>query len=373
MPSVADCLRQHAPAYYKQFGRRIPLGHRKTIDAITRCGTGKLGHVVYECDRCGTHHRVPRSCGNRHCPECQHHKTAEWVAKQIERLLPVHYFLVTFTVPREVRSVLRAHQRDGYDAIFDCGSQSMIHVASATRALRGCRLGFFGVLHTWGRDPMVYHPHVHFVVPGGGVNESESRWQATPNDFFVHHGTLIRVYREKFKDEMKRLGLYDQIPRSAWRKKWVVDIEPVGDGRGTVKYLAPYVNRVAISNNRIIACDETSVTFRYKPSKKKYDKERQVDGTEFVRGFAQHVLPSGLKKIRYYGWMTPNSRLSHEEIRWMVMLFLGWTIWLGSRLPECQERLRPKCECGGTLYAIAVTGPGGRTLAEFSVDYLDSG
>lgn len=140
-----------------------------------------------------------------------------------------------------------------------------------------------------------------------------------------------------------------------------------------MKYLAPYVNRVAISNNRIVDCDEASVTFRYKPSKKRYFKERKASGLEFVRGFAQHILPSGLKKIRYYGWMTPNSRLGNEEIRWMVMLFLGWTIWLGGRLPDCEERPRPKCDCGGALHAIAVTGPGGSVLAEFSVDYLDSG
>ncbi|KAA1256887.1 hypothetical protein LF1_58180 [Rubripirellula obstinata] len=173
MSSVALALRVHAPEYLERFGDRVPLGHRKVLGCITRCRTGELGGVQFQCDSCGSDHWVGRSCGNRHCPNCQKNKTSDWLAKQTDRLLPVHHFLVTFTVPEELRSLLRSNQREGYAAIFACGSETIRDVGSATRSLKGCELGFFGVLHTWGRDPTVYHPHVHFVVPG---EESIRNW-----------------------------------------------------------------------------------------------------------------------------------------------------------------------------------------------------
>ena len=204
MPTVADCLRQHAPAYLAKYGQAVPLGHRKVIAAITRCRTGELGGVQYECCDCGITRWVGRSCGNRHCPNCGKDKTAAWLDKQTRRLLPVHHFLVTFTVPKELRSVLRRHQPDGYTALFGAGAESIRDVGSATKSLRDCQLGFFGVLHTWGRDPGVYHPHVHFVVPGGGVREDCTRWQSTPENFLVHHATLIN---DRWRDSVTAIDL----------------------------------------------------------------------------------------------------------------------------------------------------------------------
>jgi len=312
MVSVAECLRQHAPAYLKQFGDDVPIGHRKVISSITRCRTGELGHVQYECRRCGREHWVGRSCGNRHCPNCDKEKTYAWLEKQTSRLITVHHFLITVTVPKELRCVLRSSQAEGYRALFDAGSESIRDVGSATRALQGCQLGFFGVLHTWGRDPMVYHPHVHFVVPGGGVKLDDQghaiSWQATPKNFLFHHGTLVNVYKAKLADQFRACGLYNHVPPEAWRKTFVVDIEPVGDGQAVLKYLAPYVHRVAISDSRITDCDESSVTFRYRPSGTREVKERRVKGTEFVRGFVQHTLPPRFQKIRHYGWMSANSK-----------------------------------------------------------------
>ena len=153
MASVADCLRQHAPAYVKKFGERMPFMHRKVIRAIMRCRTGELGGVLYECDGCGRRHWVGRSCGNRHCPTCQVGKTSAWLEKQTSRLLPVHHFLVTFTVPEELRPVLRANQKNGYDAIFQAGRKTLQSLATNQRWLGTSKLGFFGVLHTWGRSP----------------------------------------------------------------------------------------------------------------------------------------------------------------------------------------------------------------------------
>jgi len=377
VPTVADCLRQHAPAYLAKYGEAVPSGHRKVIAAITRCRTGELGGVQYECCDCGITRWVGRSCGNRHCPNCGKDKTAAWLDKQTRRLLPVHHFLVTFTVPKELRSVLRRHQRDGYSALFGAGAESIRDVGSATKSLRDCLLGVFGVLHTWGRDPGVYHPHVHFVVPGGGIREDRSRWQSTPENFLVHHATLIKTYKAKLADALRACGLYDQVPAAAWKAKFVVDIKPVGNGQAVLTYLAPYVHRVAISDSRIVACDETSVTYRYTPSGTKRPEIRRVEGIEFVRGFVQHTLPRGFQKVRYYGWMSPNSRIKLDEVRWLVWLFLGWTYWLASgHAPQEPPHRKPivGCPaCGGPMRVVGVSYQPITTLPEHAIAYLDSG
>lgn len=270
-------------------------------------------------------------------------------------MLATHHFLVTFTVPEAVRRVLRTHQREGYAAIFNCGSDTIHGILANPKFLDSRNVGFFGVLHTWGRDPMVYHPHVHFVVPGGGVSNDGTQWLATPKNFLFHHGSAIKVYREKFKAAMKRAGLYDQIPAHVWKQKWVVDIKPVGDGKAVLKYLAPYVYRVAISDNRIVRCNEQGVTFRHTPSGTKRSKRRTVSGEEFTRGFLQHVLPSGFQKVRHYGWKSQNSRTSVALVKWLVWLHLGWTYWLGSGLAPQPPAPKPtiRCvECGGALRVI---------------------
>ena len=191
---------------------------------------------------------------------------------------------MTFTVPEALRWVLRESQGDGYRALFQASADSIRDVGAATKSLRGCQLGYFGVLHTWGRDPMVYHPHVHFVVPGGGVVLDDAghanRWESTPENFLFHHGTLIKVYGAKLADALRECGLYDQVPREIWNQQFVVDIQPVGDGQAVLKYLAPYVNRVAISDSRIIAYDDSSVTYRYRPSGSNTWKQRTVRTAE---------------------------------------------------------------------------------------------
>jgi hypothetical protein len=254
-------------------------------------------------------------------------------------------------------------------------------VGAATKSLSGCQLGFFGVLHTWGRDPIIYHPHVHFVVPGGGVKLDEqgraTAWQSTPENFLFHHETFIRVYKAKLADELRASGLYDEVPVEAWRGKFVVDIKPVGNGQAVLKYLAPYVHRVAISDRRIVAVDEQSVTFTYTPSGAHREKPRRVTGEEFVRGFTQHVLPRGLQKIRHYGWMGANCRTSLDEVKWLVWLFLGWVYWLASGhapQPTAAPQQLPVCPaCGGSMRQVYVVHFNVRSLVEFSQAYFDSG
>jgi len=223
----------------------MPLAHHKVLSAITRCRTGELGGSLYQCDGCGRRHWVGRSCGNRHCPACQHEKSSAWLEKQTARLLPVHYFLVTFTVPEALRRTLRANQRDGYKAIFDAGSGTIRKLATNPRFIGTSNVGFFGVLHTWGRDIQTYHPHVHFVVPGGGVSEDGLTWLSSPTNFLFPVSAASTVYRAKFRDAMQAAGLLAAIDPKVWTQRWQVNVQAVGDGRASLKYLAPYVYRVA--------------------------------------------------------------------------------------------------------------------------------
>lgn len=381
MPTVADCLRQHGDAFLRQCHEKVTLQQRKVLSAIQRCRTGELGHVIFECHQCHHQHWVGRSCGNRHCPNCQHEKTQQWLQKQADRLVPVHHFLVTFTVPEELRGLLRACPREGYEAIFSAGSETIQDLLKNPRWLGSDNIGFFGVLQTWGRDPMVFHPHVHFVVPGGGLNTDGSRWLSTPTSFLFPAAAAGTIYRQKFRELLRAAGLATNVDPAVWLKDWIVDVEPVHDGTAALKYLAPYVFRVAVSDNRILECAESTVTFRNTPSGTKTTETRTVEGWKFVRGFLQHVLPSGFRKIRYYGWMASHSRTTRDRVRWLVWLYRGWTYWLASGVapPPERHRNRIRCkDCGGTLSVTTMVAASGsvlwrRPLPDHALVYCDSG
>jgi hypothetical protein len=384
MPSVADALRRHAPQVLSRLAASPhAVAIRKAFAAIMRCRTGELGGVHWCCTTCQRTHWVGRSCGNRHCPTCGHDKTQQWLQRQSQKLLPgVHHFLVTFTVPRELAVVLRAHRRAGYEALFAASSQSLLDVMARTKSLKGTQPGFFGVLHTWGRDPLVYHPHVHYVVAGGGVVLDDSgrplEWKLTPANFLVHHGTLMRLYKTQLAEALRAAGLFDLVPAEVWTKPLVADIQPVDGGNSTLAYLAPYVHRVAISDQRIVAVDQDSVTYRYKPQKSRSVLTRTVSGREFVEGFAQHVLPTQFRKVRYYGWMASNSKAKLEELRMLVWFTLGWVYWLATahaRQTPVEPFPKVRCRsCGAAMRVVEVTNtPVTPTLASHALAYLDSG
>lgn len=364
MSSVSEALRVHGPEYLRRLpvtAATVPI--RKAFGAIMRCRTGELGVVRWQCARCQRRHWTGRSCGNRHCPTCGQEKTNAWIKRQQAKLMPgVHHFMITFTVPQPMRDVMHRHRREGYSALMAASADAIRLVASATRELKDCELGFFGVLHTWGRDPMVYHPHVHYVVPGGGVTVDEAGqatgWKSTSPGFFVHHGTLVRVYKAKLADQLRSRGLYDLVPSAAWQKKFVVDIQAVDSGRSVVDYLAPYVHRVAISNHRVVDVAAQSVTYQYKPTGSDRLETRTVSGQQFAAGLAQHILPTGLRKVRHHGWMSNHSRVSPEEVRMLVWAVLGWVYWMASGHAPRQTDPKPnppRCRvCGSPMRVTRV-------------------
>jgi hypothetical protein len=279
--------------------------------------------------------------------------------------------------------LVRANSRACYQALFDCGSQTITELASGQRFIGTDRLGFFGALHTWGRDFTVYNPHVHFVVPGGGVSSDGSKWLACPENFLLPEKAASLVFPGKFRDAMRDAGLEQESKSTdakAWLGKWTVHVEPVGNGQAALKYLAPYVYRVAISNNRIESADETHVRFRYTPSGTKVVKRRNVTGNEFVRRFLQHTLPSRFQRIRYYGFASQNCKLKFCWVQMLVWFYLGWCYLLAKQAPvEVPVKTPVRCrKCGGAMQLVAVTDGEGqvvyrRPLASHALAYLDSG
>jgi hypothetical protein len=333
----------------------MPPEQKKAMRAIMACRTGELGAVHYVCASCGHFHVMGRSCGNRHCPTCQQHKTKAWLEKQTETLLPCSYFLITFTVPMQLRPFVRAHQRFAYKTLFDASSEALKKLAADPKHMGANTAGFSGVLHTWGRT-LEYHPHVHYIVPGGGVLQTKNgaKWKPSRINFYVPVKALSVIYRAKFRDAIRQAGFLSQIDPAVWTQDWVVHSKAVGDGRTSLQYLAPYVFRVAISDRRIVRLDDTHVTFSYRKSGSKRSRTMTVTSTEFIRRFLQHVLPSGFQKVRHYGFLSPNSRASVEAVRWLVILWSGGVFVLCAAAAPIRFERQLQCPvCGGPLRIVA--------------------
>ena len=227
-------------------------------------------------------------------------------------LLPVVHFLVTFTLPEELRRVARSNQKTVYNILFRASSEALQKLALDERFVGG-RLGMVGVLHTWTRA-LIYHPHVHYIATGGGLSE-KGEWKRSREDFLVPVRALSVIFRAKFRDLLKKTELFDQVDARVWKKEWVVHSEPVGSGEAAFKYLAPYVFRVAISNSRILKLEDGQVTFKYKDSATDQVRFCPLSPEEFIRRFLQHVLPDRFVKVRYYGLLSPGNRHLLKRVR----------------------------------------------------------
>lgn len=365
MGTIGDIFRQFAPEYLRRFGDSMPQDHKKVIDAILRCRTLDNGTVVYRCEECGNNHTLNRSCGNRHCPQCQNHKTRLWLERQMARMLPGHHFMITFTVPEELRDFIRSHQRICYAALFAASAEAMKKLCRDPRHVGGDLPGFFGVLHTWGRQ-LQYHPHIHYIVPGGAISTDDGTWQRSKDHFFLPVKALSPIFRSKFMARMKKAGLADSVPKEVWQKQWNVNSQAVGKSETSIKYLAPYVFRVAISDRRIVKVADGRVFFTYKKHGSNRLRTMDLDALEFIRRFLQHVLPTGFMKVRYYGFMNPNAAVSLEEVKVKIQLAYGFVTPKQTTEPKAKTVLTCR-DCGSpvrylfaTLPALkSATGPSG--------------
>jgi hypothetical protein len=326
MVEMAEIFHLHGSQYRAKYGGKMLPSHRKVMRAIERCRTLALGGHVYVCQECDETQYQYHSCRDRHCPKCQNDKARLWLEKQQDLLFPVRYFLLTFTLPDELRRLARSHQKLFYALLFRTSASATQKLAYDPRFVGG-QIGMVGVLHTWGRN-LAYHPHVHYLVPAGGqaadgqtlrrepaVRRSGQAWLPASKNFFLPVKALSRIFRAKFRDALRKADCFDDIPTEVWAKEWVVHCQPVGQGLGTLKYLAPYIFRVAISNNRILKLAHGKVTFRYRATDTGKLRTSTLPAEEFIRRFLQHVLPKGFVKVRYYGFLAPGCRKRLAALR----------------------------------------------------------
>ncbi len=360
---INELFRTYSPEYIKLYGDAMPGEHIKVINAIINCRTEKYGIVIYDCEDCGKSHIVFRSCGNRHCPNCQNHKTRQWLEKQMKRQLPGHHFMITFTVPEQLQRFIRSNQRICYSAMFTASSNTMKKLAVDEKYIGGDLPGFFGVLHTWGRQ-MQYHPHIHYIAPGGALSKKNHVWHPSRIDFFLPIKAMSKIFKAKFRDEMKKSGLYSNIPPDVWKKDWNVNCKAVSNSEQSLEYLAPYVFKVAISNSRIVKVQDRKVFFKYKKKGSERWRTMSMKVMEFIRRFLQHVLPAGFMKIRYYGFLNPTSSVPLGKVSSLIELACGFE----ATLPESKiEPFQlPACPyCGGRLnYRVSILS--------FQLVYIDS-
>lgn len=317
MREVADVFRRYGDAYVQTYGASLLPSHRRALHDIRHCRTEVFGGHVSDCDHCGQRQYSYHSCKNRHCPKCQGDETEVWLNERRQELLAVPYFHVVFTLPKELHALVRRQQRKLYGVLMQAAAQSLLKLAADPRYVGG-RLGILAVLHTW-TTTLTYHPHVHCLVPGGGVSQ-DGRWVAARRDYLVPVKALAVVFRGMFLQILGRMFPHERIPNSVGTTRWVVYCKPTVQGTEKVlQYLARYVHRVAFANSRLLSLEDGQVTFRYQQRRERQWKTMTLSASEFIRRFLQHVLPRGTHKVRYYGIWNP----AHRALLRRVQLATG--------------------------------------------------
>ena len=353
---IQQIFSDYGEVYLQRYAQKMPSMQKKALLAIMNCRTKSLGGEVYHCQKCDKFHYSYHSCQNRHCVVCQNDKAQQWFSRQNKMRFPVPYFLSTFTLPRELRAIARSNQKLIYGLIFKASAEAMKVLARDKKYLHG-EMGMIGILHTWTRT-LIYHPHVHFLIPG--LSFCENRVKIIDKNFLLPVKALSLVFRAKFRDLLKEssASLFSEIPAAVWKKDWVVHCKSVGNGEKALLYLSRYLFRVGISNSRIESLKEGVVTYKYMESKKDTTlggatlggatRYIQVSALEFIRRFLQHVLPHNFMKIRYYGFYAGVNRAKLSKIR--HLLFLEDPSLEQEKTEEHSLRVCPVC--GGVLYFI---------------------
>ena len=325
---LADIFRTHGPAWRQANAGHVSLTQLKVMSAIEACRTEALGGHVAGCASCGHQHIAYNSCKNRHCPKCQGPAARDWMAARAADLLPVEYFHVVFTLPAEIAQIAFWNKKAVYDLLFRASAETVLTLAADPRRL-GARLGMTAVLHTWG-SALTHHPHIHMIVPGGGLSPDGTRWLPCRPGFFLHVRVLSRLFRRLFLEGLLALhragelaffgdlvNLADPASFTTWlapfrKSEWVVYAKPpFGGPEAVLAYLSRYTHRVAISNNRLVSAEAGTVAFCWKDYRIKHGHRQKVmrlATDEFIRRFLIHVLPDGFHRIRHYGLLASASR-----------------------------------------------------------------
>lgn len=314
---LAAIINQYHKSYTTKYGGSLLPGHLKAINAICRCRTPDSGELFVYCPECHHEEWRPQSCGHRSCPKCQNHEASLWIDRQQAKLLPVHYFLATFTLPYELRTLTWLNQRIVFSIFFLCVAGTLRDFGLNPKNL-GAKIGMTMVLHTHSRR-LDFHPHVHVVVPGGGVDEPRRQWKKKKGKFLFNEFALAKVFRARFIDALKNAGI--SIPKNV-PGKWVVDCKYAGNGITALKYLSRYLYRGVISEKNIISNQNGHVTFKYIESKTGNTRYRTLKGEAFLQLIMQHVLPKGFRRVRDYGFLHGNAKKRLLLVQLILHVFL---------------------------------------------------
>ncbi|MCJ8336196.1 MAG: IS91 family transposase [Epibacterium sp.] len=372
---VADIFRRYGPAWRRANAGHVSLSQLKVMSAMEACRTEALGGHVAVCTKCGHQHIAYNSCKNRHCPKCQGPAARDWMAARAEDLLPVEYFHVVFTLPAEIARIALWNKRAIYGLLFKVSAETVMTIAADPKRL-GAKVGMTSVLHTWG-SALTHHPHIHMIVPGGGLSPDGTRWIGCKPGFFLHVRVLSRLFRRLFLEGL--LGLHrtgqlaffgdlaelaDANAFAAWlapfrKSEWVIYAKPpFGGPEAVLAYLSRYTHRVAISNSRLVSASADTVSFRWKDYRiKRGDRMKvmRLDTNEFIRRFLMHVLPDGFHRIRHYGLLASAQRKVNVA---RVRVLIGASTPEQELPPEDDPApltLREPCPCCGGSMRIMET------------------
>lgn len=346
--TVIDVLRRFLPPLLKTKPRLSPP-QRRAIWAITHCRTAALGGYLFDCQPCGRQHFAFHSCNHKACPQCGSAANAKWVQREQRKLVNAPYFLVTFTLPAELRGLFFGpHAKEAFDLFFAAVSGALAEKLATDKGLRAAIHGFTAALHTWNQQLGV-HPHIHCVVPGVGLNARGQLVRVKNPKFLVYRSKLQAAFRQHF---YRRLQEHHwQVDPVVWDKQWGVHIQAAGSGRSALKYLGTYVARTAINDARLVKVTDETITFHWKNRDQGNRRElATLTGVEFVRRYLRHVLPRGLRSIRYYGFAHPAAKAS----RLRVQFHTGLAVEFGATVPvDKGESKTPLCAgCGKPMHRV---------------------
>ncbi|MBV1920897.1 MAG: transposase [Pseudomonadales bacterium] len=338
---LTSIINRYHDRFKKHYADRITAEQRQAVHAMLGCRAGQYGDILLHCSTCHTNQSQPKSCGHRSCQRCQNHDTTRWLDRQRKKLLPVEYFMATFTLPYELRGLTWYNQKEFYSLLFQCAISTLKDFGINDKKL-GADLGMTAVLHTHSRR-LDYHPHVHIIVPGGCINKKRKQWKKLHGKYLFNEFALADVFRARFLVGLKDAGFAcpDNTP-----KQWVVDCKHVGKGLSALKYLSRYLYRGVISDKNIICDDGTYATFRYQESKSGKFKERKLKGEVFLWLVLQHVLPKGFRRVRDYGFLHGNAQQTLKLVQWILKVLVG----------SVDTKIRPVFICAQCKHPLSIVG-----------------
>ncbi len=315
--SLVTTLTRYRTEFYRLYGHRLSDEHRHALSAMIKCRTAHYGQLNWHCAHCNLTRSLFRSCGHRSCPRCQNQDNTQWLMRQQQKLLPVKYFMITFTLPAELRDTAWRHQREVYELLFSAAVSTCRDFALRDKQLHG-EIGQTAVLHTQTRR-LEYHPHVHVIIPAGAIDKKSRCWREKRGKFLFVQKALAKVFRARL---LKGLSEQVLLPGKKMTSEWIVDCRPVGSGLPALKYLSRYLYRGVLAEKQLISDDGQQVTFSYRKGGTGERCTRTIDGPRFIWLILQHVLPRGFRRVRDYGFLHGNAKRRRILLQWLLKVMI---------------------------------------------------